>query len=76
MTLDTQLTWTAHINQMGRKTAQRLSMAGTLLNRKSGLSIRNSMLLYKQLVSPKTDYAPYGSQLLTAMSEVASVSAL
>jgi hypothetical protein len=43
VTLDTRLTWSAYINQAGRKAAQRLDVLGPLLNRRSGLSIRNGM---------------------------------
>jgi hypothetical protein len=57
MTLDTRLTWSAHINQVGRKAAQRLSVLGPLLNMRNGLSIRNGVLLYKQLIRPVMDYA-------------------
>jgi hypothetical protein len=57
VTLDTRLTWSAHTNQVGRKAAQRLGVLGPLLNRRSGLSIRNGVLLYKQLVRPTMDYA-------------------
>ena len=32
-------------------------MLGPLLNRKSDLSIRNGVLLYKQLIRPMMDYA-------------------
>jgi hypothetical protein len=32
-------------------------MLGPLLNRRSGLSIRNGVLLYKQLIRPMMDYA-------------------
>ena len=32
-------------------------MLGPLLNRKSGLSVRNEVLLYKQLIRPVMDYA-------------------
>jgi hypothetical protein len=55
--LDARLTWSAHVNQVGRKAAQRLGVLGLLLNRRSGLSIKNGVLLYKQLVRPITDYA-------------------
>jgi hypothetical protein len=45
--LDTRLT---------KKAAQRLGVLGPLLHRRSGLSIRNGVLLYKQLVRPMMDY--------------------
>jgi hypothetical protein len=32
-------------------------MLGPVLNRKSDLSVRNGVLLYKQLIRPKMDYA-------------------
>jgi hypothetical protein len=57
VTLDTQLTWSVHINQVRRKAPQRLGMLGPLLNSRSGLSIRNGVLLCKQLICPMRDYA-------------------
>jgi hypothetical protein len=32
-------------------------MLGPLLNMKNGLSVRNGVLLYKQLIRPMIDYA-------------------
>jgi hypothetical protein len=55
VTLNTQLTWSAHVNQVGKKAAQRLGVVGPLLNRRSGLSVRNGVLLYKQLIRPMMD---------------------
>jgi hypothetical protein len=43
------------IDQVRKKAAQRLGVQGPLLHR-SGLSIRNGVLLYKQLVRPMMDY--------------------
>ena len=34
-----------------------LVMLGPILKRKSGLSVRNGVLLYKQLIRPLVDYA-------------------
>jgi len=34
-----------------------MGMLGTLLNRRSDLTIRNGVLLYKQLIRPLMDYA-------------------
>jgi hypothetical protein len=34
-----------------------LGVLGPLLNRRSGLSVRNGVLLYKQLIRPMMDYA-------------------
>jgi len=39
-----------------KKTAQRMGVLGPLLNRKSELSVRNGVLLYKQLIRPMMDY--------------------
>ena len=55
--LDKRLTWSPHIDQVRKKTAQRMGMLGPLLNRKSDFSIRNGVLLYKQLICPMMDYA-------------------
>jgi hypothetical protein len=57
VTLDTRLTWSGHFNQVRKKAAQRLGLLSPLLNRSSGLSVRNGVLLYRQLVLPMTDYA-------------------
>ena len=57
ITLDKRLTWSPHIVQVRKKTAQRMGMLGSLLNRKSDLSVRNGVLLYKQLIHPMIDYA-------------------
>jgi hypothetical protein len=56
VTLDTQLTWPEHVNQVGKKAAQRLCVLGPLLNRRIGLSVRNGVLLYRQLIRPVMDY--------------------
>jgi hypothetical protein len=57
VTLHTQLNWSPHIDQVRKKTARRMRMLGPLLNRKSDLSARNGVLLYKQLIRPMMDYA-------------------
>jgi hypothetical protein len=57
VTLDTQLTWLAHINQVQKKAAQRLGLLSPLLNRRGGLSITNGVLLYKLLIHHMMDYA-------------------
>jgi hypothetical protein len=54
--LDTRLTWSSHIDQARKKAAQGLGVLGPLLHRRSGLSIRNGVLLYKQLIRPMMDY--------------------
>jgi hypothetical protein len=54
--LDTRLTWSPHIDQVRKKAAQRLGVLGPLLHRRSGLTIRNGVLLYKQLIRPMMDY--------------------
>jgi hypothetical protein len=57
VTLDRRLNWSPHIDQVRKKTAQRMDMLDPLLNRKSDLSIRNGVLLYKQLIHLMMDYA-------------------
>jgi hypothetical protein len=56
MTLDKQLTWLTCQPGVEKKTAQRLRSLGPLLNRRSGLSVRNGVLLYKLLILPMMDY--------------------
>jgi hypothetical protein len=53
ITFDARLTWSTHINEG----AQRLRVLGPLLNWRSGLSMRNGVLLYKQLILPMMFYA-------------------
>jgi hypothetical protein len=56
VTLDTRLTWSPHNDQARKRAAQSLGMLGPLLNRKM-MSVRNGVLLYKQLIRPMMDYA-------------------
>ena len=57
VTLDTRLTWSPHIYQVRRRTAQRMGMLGPLLNKRSDLSVRKGVLLYKRLIRPLMNYA-------------------
>jgi hypothetical protein len=57
VTLDTRLTWSAHVNHMRNTAAERLGMLGPLLKRRICLSVGNGVLLYKQLIRPMMDYA-------------------
>ena len=50
--LDKRMTWSPHIVQVRKKAAQRMDLLSSLLHRRSGLSIRNGVLLYKQLIGP------------------------
>jgi hypothetical protein len=45
MTVGKRLTWSPHIDNVRRRTAQRMGLLGNHLNRKSDLSIRNVVLL-------------------------------
>jgi len=56
MTLDRRLNWSPYIDHIRKKTAQRMGMLGPHMNRKSDLSIRKGVLLYKQLIRPMMDY--------------------
>jgi hypothetical protein len=57
VTLDKQLSWSKYIDQVRKKTARRLGPLGPLMNRRSGLSNRNGVLVYKQFIHPMMDYA-------------------
>jgi hypothetical protein len=57
VTLGKRLIWYPHIDQVRKRTAQMMGLLGPLLNRKSELSIRNGVLLYKQLMRPVMNYA-------------------
>ncbi|CAG2057602.1 unnamed protein product [Timema podura] len=60
LTLDTKLTWRLHCTERLTKAKQRLGILGPLLNRRSALSTRNGLTLYKQLLRPILDYAGLG----------------
>ena len=45
------------MDQVRCKASQRLGVLCTLLNKRSGLSIRNGLMLYHQLIHPMMDYA-------------------
>ena len=66
VTLDTRLTCSPHIDQFRTRTAQRMGLLGSLLNRNSDLSVRNGVLLYKQFIRPMR--APRGGPLPASMS--------
>jgi hypothetical protein len=55
--LDTRVTWSPHIVQVRKKAAQKLGLLSSLLHRRSVLSIRNGVVLYKHLIRPMMDYA-------------------
>jgi hypothetical protein len=57
VTLDTRFTWSPHIDQVRKKAAQRMDMLDHLLKRRSDLSNKNEVLLYKQLIRLMMDYA-------------------
>ena len=64
VTPDKRLNWSKHIDQVRKKAAQRLGTLGLNdlwlglpLNSRSCLSIRNGVLLYKQLIRPMMDCA-------------------
>jgi hypothetical protein len=44
-TFDTQLTWSTHVKQVGKKSAKRLGVLGLVLNRRSGLSVTKGVQL-------------------------------
>jgi len=57
LTLNKLLTLSPHIDQVRKIIAQSMGMLGTLLNRKSDLSVRNGVLLFKQIIHPMMNYA-------------------
>ena len=64
--LDRRLSCSSHIYQIRKRTAERMGLLGPSLNRKSDLSIRNGVLLYKQLI--RTKRAPHGGPLPAPIS--------
>ena len=57
VTLDTLINWSPHIGQDRETPAGRMGMLDPLRKRRSDLSIRNGVLLYKQIIRPVKDYA-------------------
>ena len=57
VTLDTLLTWSPYIDQFRKGLIKGWVCLGPLLNMKTDLSVRNGVLLYKQLIRPLMDYA-------------------
>nr|CAD7199313.1 unnamed protein product [Timema douglasi] len=55
--LDIKLTWRIHCTERLNKVRQRLRILGPLLNKRSGLSTRNGLTLYKHFLKPILDYA-------------------
>jgi hypothetical protein len=55
VTLDKRLTWSSHFDKVRKKAAQRLGVLCFVLNRRRGISMRNGVLLYRQLIRPKMD---------------------
>jgi hypothetical protein len=58
LTHDTQQTCSPSVDQARKKADQRLGVLGPILDRRGGLSIRNRVLLYKQLIWPMMDLFP------------------
>jgi hypothetical protein len=58
LTHDTQRTCSPSINQVRKKADQRMGVLGPILDRRGGPSIRNRVLLYKQLIWPMMDLFP------------------
>ena len=57
VTFEKGLTCSKLIDQLRQTSAQRLGNLGPLLHRRSGLSIRNGVLLHKQLILTMMDYS-------------------
>nr|CAD7570926.1 unnamed protein product [Timema californicum] len=67
--LDIKLTWRLHCTERLNKARQRLRILGPLLNKRSGLSTRNGLTLYKHFLRPILDYA----QLVSAVDYLHSL---
>jgi hypothetical protein len=50
LTLDAEFTWSAHVNHVWKKAAQRLVVVVPLHKKRTGLPVRNRVLLCKQLI--------------------------
>ena len=56
VSVDTHLTWSPRIAQVRKNAAIKMAVSGTLLYSGSSLSVRNGVLLYKQLIRLMMDY--------------------
>lgn len=57
VTLDRGLTWRHHISEVRQRAKRRLTILAPLLNARSGLSIANGLLIFKQIIRPMLTYA-------------------
>ena len=57
VTLDKRLTWWPHLSSKIQQAYQRLAMLFPILNRKSTLEKKCSLLIYKQILRPLITYA-------------------
>jgi len=57
LTLDVRLTWQPHISSKLQQAYQRLSMLYPILNKKSPIQKKCSLLIYKQILRPILTYA-------------------
>ena len=55
--LDMKLTWKAHIHSLASKINKRMGMLYCLYNRKSPMSLKNKLLIYKMVLRPAMTYA-------------------
>jgi hypothetical protein len=57
VTLDKRINWSPHIAHVSQGTAHRMGLLCPFLSRRSELSVRNGVLLYKQLILPMMECA-------------------
>jgi hypothetical protein len=55
--LDKRLTWSLYVDQVMENAYKMRGVLGSLVDRRSGLSIRNGVLLYRQPICPMMDFA-------------------
>lgn len=55
--MDRSLNWNAHVDNVVIRVKARLGLLGPLVNRRSALSVRNGLTLYKTLLLPVMTYA-------------------
>jgi len=70
VSIDTRVTWSPHIDKIRKRTAQKMCMLCPLLNKKRYISVRNGVLLYKQLIRPLMDCARPASRFVAAPSQI------
>ncbi|GFV65384.1 RNA-directed DNA polymerase from mobile element jockey [Trichonephila clavipes] len=70
--IDSRLTFKKHIDYLSEKFWGRISLAISLIGRRSPLSLENKVILYKQILRPVITHGPpvWGAAAVTHMKKI------